>query len=78
MNITYRISEYPNLSRFYWVIIIDGKPVERGDEATRQDCLDVMTDMIPSLANGDRFRPCLEDTRWQKIIVTEIHSRDFD
>lgn len=78
MNITYRITQYPHVDRFYWAILVDHKPIEAGDEATRQDCLDVMGDLLPSVANGARFRPHIEDTRWKHIKVSEVHSRDFD
>lgn len=76
MNITYRITQYPQTEGFYWAILIDHKPVDYGHEATRQDCLDVMSDRTHGPDNV-RFTPHIEDTRWKHIKVSEAHSRDF-
>jgi hypothetical protein len=77
MNITYRITQYPYVEGFYWAILIDHKQVDQGHEATRQDCLDVMSDKAHG-PNKKRFVPHIEDTRWKRINVSEVNSRDFD
>lgn len=75
MNITYRISLY-DYGRYHWVVLINNKAVSMGDEATFQDCLDVMSDMKHG-PTGERFVPHAEDSRWNKIQVSEIDSNQF-